>query len=337
MTLKSKILGTGSALPKKIITNDDLSKVVDTTDEWISSRTGIRERRIALDGKTSELAARAAKEAIKAAGLSAKDIDLVITGTVTPDMAFPSTSCFVQLELGLRAGIPAFDLSAACSGFLYALDVADNFIRSKSAKNVLVIGVDLFSKIVDWKDRSTCVLFGDGAGAVVLGATKSKAGILSSKLFSDGRKWELLYSPQDKNRTPFEDVKSKAKSAKNSKDSTSDSTLKMKGNEIFKLAVRSMGSAVSEALKEARLKPSDISLLIPHQANNRIIKAMQQRLKLSDAQVFSNIEKYGNTSAASIPIALDEAVKSGRVKRGNNLILVAFGGGLTWASTVIKW
>ena len=325
--LKSRISGTGSYAPKKVIKNTDLERILDTTDEWITTRTGIRERRVAAGEKSSDLAAKAANGALKAAGLRPKDIDLVVTGTVTPDMVFPSTSCFVQMELGLRPGIPAFDVTAACSGFLYALDVADKFITTGAAKNALVIGVDIFSRIVDWTDRSTCVLFGDGAGAVVLTGSRGKSGVLSSNLYSDGRSWQMLYTPGPDRPNPFEKAAPKQGPA----------CLQMKGNETFKLAVRSMGSAVADALKQSRLKPEDVSLLIPHQANIRIIKAMQERMKLTDDQVFSNIDRYGNTSAGSIPLALDEAVRGGRVKKGDVVVFVAFGGGLTWASTIVRW
>jgi 3-oxoacyl-[acyl-carrier-protein] synthase-3 len=333
MLMKAKIIGTGSCTPKRVVKNSDLARIVDTNDEWIMARTGIRERRIADTGEsTTMLATEAARRALKASGLKASDIDLVITGTVTPDMNFPSTSCFLQMELGLKAGIPAMDVSAACSGFLYAIDIAEKFIATGKAKHALVVGVDVFSKIVDWSDRGTCILFGDGAGAVVLSATKGKGGILASRLYSDGRKWEMLYAKRGVIKTPF-DKKSKVKA----KGRDRESFVRMKGNEIFKLAVRSMNGALAEVLKEAKLNASDISLLIPHQANKRILKAMQARLKLSDEQVFSNIESYGNTSAASIPLALDEAVQACRVKRGDIVLFVAFGGGLTWAATVIKW
>ncbi len=325
--LKSRVIGTGSYLPEKILTNHDLEAMVETSDEWISTRTGIKERRVATGERSSEIAAMAAKRALKNSKLQPRDIDLVVTGTVTPDMVFPSTSCFIQKEIGLRPAIPAFDVQAACSGFLYALDIADRYIKTGAAKNVLVTGVDIFSRIVDWSDRNTCVLFGDGAGAVVLGATRGKGGILSSRLYSDGRSWQLLYSPSSTQKSPFE-----KKAAR--KDQP---YLRMKGNEIFKLAVRSMNGAIEEALKEAGVTADDVSLLVPHQANIRIIKAMQERLNLPDERVFTNLASYGNTSAASIPIALDEASREKRLKRGSIIVLVAFGGGLTWASAVIRW
>lgn len=326
--LRSRITGCGSYTPKTVISNADIEKMVETTDAWITSMTGIRERRITAGEKTFEIAAKAAKEALASSAAIPKDIDLVITGTVTPDMVFPSTSCFVQRELGLRAGIPAFDISAACSGFLYALDIADRYIRTGAAKKALVIGVDIFSRIIDWTDRTTCILFGDGAGAVVLAATAGKSAILSSHIHCDGRQWEILYTPGAIGSNPFEEKK---------RQNPHKAYLKMKGNETFKAAVRTMGEAVKEELSCNELKPSDIALLIPHQANIRIMDAIRERLNLSKEQVFSNIDRYGNTSAASIPIALDEAVRAGRIKRGDIVVFVSFGGGLTWASAAVRW
>ncbi|MBI5599671.1 MAG: ketoacyl-ACP synthase III [Deltaproteobacteria bacterium] len=325
----TRIAGCGSYAPSRVVTNADIEGMVDTTDAWITARTGIRQRRVAMNEKTSEVASKAARVALSDAGVEPGDIDLVVTGTVTPDMVFPSTSCFVQAALGLRPGIPAFDVSAACSGFLYALDVADKYVRGGAAKKALVIGADVFSRIVDWKDRSTCVLFGDGAGAVVVAATRGEGGILSTGVHSDGRKWEMLYAPGVACSNPFE--------GKKHHPNPHTPYLKMKGNETFKVAVRTMLSAVEEVLEANGLKPGDISLLIPHQANIRIMGAIQERLGLSDGQVFSNIDRYGNTSAASIPIALDEAVRSGRIKKGDIVVFVAFGGGLTWASAAIRW
>jgi len=318
-------------VPKLVVTNDDLKKVVDTNHEWISTRTGISERRIATTESAEDLAFKAAKDALDASSLSPSDIDLIVVGTVTPDMAFPSTACLVQTRLGVPSGVPAFDVSAACSGFLYALDIADKYIKSGSVKHALVIGVDLFSRLLDWSDRSTCVLFGDGAGAVVLSSSKGSSGLLSSYIHSDGRHWEMLYAPMgEAGKVPF--VKEAHKHRAHPKH-----CVKMNGNEVFKLAVRTMGKAIQEALDGAGLKPEDVSLLIPHQANIRIISAMQDRLKLPDEKVFSNIDKYGNTSAGSIPLALAEAVTSGRVKKGDIVLFVAFGGGLTWASAAVRW
>ncbi|MBI5562329.1 MAG: ketoacyl-ACP synthase III [Deltaproteobacteria bacterium] len=323
--LRSRIIGTGSYAPKRAVTNLDIAKLVETSDEWITTRTGIKERRLA-DGETvSDMASKAGKAALKAAGVSAKDIDLIVVGTVTPEMNFPSTACFVQAALGAKPGAGAFDVSAACSGFLYALDAADKYLRSGSCKRALVIGVDVFSRLVDWSDRSTCVLFGDGAGAVVLSAEKSSHGVLSSHIHSDGRQWEMLYAAGAVKSNPFE------------KRQDGPGYLKMNGNETFKIAVRTMGSAITEALEASGLAPGDISLLIPHQANMRIINAISERLKLPEDRVYMNLEKYGNTSAGSIPLALDEAVADGRVEAGDIILFVAFGGGLTWASAAVRW
>lgn len=323
--LRSRLAGTGSYLPEKVLTNHDLERMVDTSDAWIFARTGIKERRISVDETSSEMGAKAAKNALKAAGLHPKDIDLVVVGTVTPDMAFPSTACFIQSRLGVRTGAAAFDVSAACSGFLYALDAADKYIRSGSAHNALVIGVDRFSKIIDWKDRSTCVLFGDGAGAVVLRAEKGRHGILSTRIHSDGRQWEMLYAPNTCPPGPFEAAE------------PVQPYLRMQGNETFKIAVRTMGSTIAEVMEENGLKAEDIKCLVPHQANLRIIEAIRERLKLSPDKVVTNLEKYGNTSAASIPIALDEAVREGRIRANDIILFVAFGGGLTWASSAVRW
>ena len=324
-TLKSRILGTGSYAPKKVLTNDDLAAMVETSDAWILSRTGIKERRVAVAGSSTGMAVKAARSAMKAALVSAREIDLIVVGTVTPEMTFPSTACFVQSELGIRPGAAAFDVSAACSGFLYALDNADKYLKSGAVKKALVIGVDQFSRIVDWTDRSTCVLFGDGAGAVVLSAEKGPRGILSSHIHSDGRRWEMLYAPGFIRPSQFED--SHAPSP----------YIRMNGNETFKIAVRTMESAVTEALASGCVKKEDITLLIPHQANMRIIKAIKERMNLTDDRVVMNLERYGNTSAGSIPLALDEAVREGRVKDGDVIVFVAFGGGLTWASAVVRW
>ncbi len=325
MTLKSRIIGCGLYVPERVLTNEDLEGMVDTSDEWITTRTGIKERRIVSGERAVELATGAARMALKEAGIKPKDVELVVVGTVTPDNIFPSTACLVQAELGMKSGIPAFDVAAACSGFLYALDVADRYIKTGAAKTALVIGVDVFSRIIDWKDRATCVLFGDGAGAVVLRQTRGKSGILSSHIHSDGRYWEMLYTPGALNESPFE------------KKSPHKPFLKMKGNETFRMAVKTMGEAIKEAMKKNRLSPKNIALVIPHQANIRIINAIKDRLGMDTARVFSNIERYGNTSSASIPIALYEALHSGRIKRGDVILLVAFGGGFTWGATVLRW
>jgi 3-oxoacyl-[acyl-carrier-protein] synthase-3 len=329
-TLRARIAGTGSYVPGKVLTNSDLEKMVETSDEWITARSGIKQRRITVNEKTYEVAAKAARKALKAAGVSARELDLVIVGTVTSDMVFPSTACFVQAQLGVRSGVPAFDVSAACSGFLYAQDVAEKYIRAGISEKALVIGVDIFSRIVDWKDRTTCVLFGDGAGAVVLTPSVGGKGVLSSHLHSDGRLWEMLYASEAIPRNPFE-----------TKGRTNPMShppfVRMKGNETFKAAVRTMGDACAEVMEHNGLRPEDIGLVIPHQANIRIINAIKERLNLSDEQVFSDIDRYGNTSAASIPIALDEAVRTKRIKDGDILIFVAFGGGFTWASAAVRW
>lgn len=323
--LRSRVIGTGSYLPAKVLTNSDLEGMVETSDEWISTRTGIRERRIAAGETASEMAARAARAALKAAGVAAGDIDLVVVGTVTAEMAFPSVACLVQAELGIKPGAAAFDVSAACSGFLYSLDIADKYLKSGGAGKALVIGVDKFSDLIDWKDRSTCVLFGDGAGAAVLSAEKGQRGVLSCRVHSDGRHWDALYCRAARPDSPFE------------KGRKEQSYLVMNGNETFKIAVRTMGQAIKEVMEETGLEPEDISLLIPHQANMRIINAARERLNLPAERVYTNLDRYGNTSAASIPIALDEAVRDGRVKANDVILFVAFGGGLTWASAAVRW
>ena len=323
--IRSLIIGTGSHVPPRVLKNQDLEKMVDTSDEWIIARTGIKERRIADGETTNDIAAKAAKNALKAAGVSPKEIDLIVAGTVTPDMLFPSTACFVQSHIGASRGIAAFDVSAACSGFLYALDAADKYIRSGASKKALVIGVDLFSKIVDWKDRNTCVLVGDGAGAVVLAAEKGKRGILSTHIHADGHYWKTLYTPLSLCSSPLHDK------------TPERSYMKMQGNELFKVAVRTMGEACQEALDHNGLRAEDISLLIPHQANMRIIKATAERLGLPEEKVYINLDRYGNTSAGSIPLALDEAVKKDMIKKGDIILFVAFGGGLTWASAIVRW
>lgn len=328
-TLRAKIVGTGSYVPEKVLTNKELESMVETTDEWITTRTGIRERRIATLESSTDMAVHAGERALENAGVSAADIELVVVGTVTPEMTFPSTACFVQSRLGIKSGVPAFDLSAACSGFLYALDVAEKYIVSGVVKRALVIGVDRFSQIIDWTDRSTCVLFGDGAGAVVLSGTKGKSGIMASNIHSDGRKWDMLYAPGKGGSCLFGKT--------SSKDEPRPPYLAMSGNETFKVAVRTMVASIKEALKAARLNVDDVKLLIPHQANQRIIEATRQRLKLPKERLFMNLDKYGNTSAGSIPIALDEAYRQGRIKRGDIILFVAFGGGLTWSSAALRW
>ena len=324
----ARIIGTGSYLPPKVLTNADLEKLVDTSDEWIVTRTGISERRIAPEEEaTSDLALRAAQSALEAAGLDPADLDMILVATITPDMPFPSTACVLQDRLGARrAG--ALDLSAACSGFIYGLGMADGLIRAGTARTVLLLGAETLTKVVNWQDRNTCVLFGDGAGAVVLRADEGERGILSTHLYADGSKGSLLILPGCGSRHRVSHAAVDAGLAK----------MQMNGgNEVFKLAVRAMEDAALTALKRHGLEVSDIDHLITHQANLRIISALGQRLGVPDAKVEVTIRKYGNVSAASIPIALDEAVRAGRVKAGEIVLVCAFGGGLTWASSLIRW
>lgn len=326
-----RITGTGSALPGKILTNAELEQLVDTTDEWITTRTGIKERRIAADGEfTSTFAAEAGRRALAMAGVQPEEIDLIILGTVTPDFPFPSTACIVQDLLG-ATNATAFDLSAACSGFLYGVSIAEKYIRSGAARKILVIGAEILSRIVDWQDRNTCVLFGDGAGAVVLEASDGDHGdhsLLSTHTFSNGAHWNLLYQQGSGSRNPATASR------------TIDERriyLTMEGNDVFKYAVRGMEEAAVKALDANGLSSADISLLIPHQANRRIIDATAKRLGIGSDRLFINLHRYGNTSSASIPIALDEANRQGLLKSDSKLLLVAFGGGFTYASALIKW
>jgi len=325
--MKARIISTGSYLPEKVITNNDLEQIVDTSDEWILERTGIRERRI-INGEetTSDLACEAAQRALKRAALKPRDIDLIIVATISGDMVFPSTACFLQQKLGAK-NAAAFDLNAACSGFLYGMHISNSLIKSGAHKRVLLVGAEALSKFTDWSDRTTCVLFGDGAGAVLLEGTKEKRGIYSTHIFSDGSLSDLITLPGGGSKNPCsrETILKRLH------------FMKMKGNETFKVAVRTLEQLASSTLEENRLDPSQLSLLIPHQANLRIIQATAKRLELSPEKVFINIEKYGNTSAASIPIALDEAVQSGKCREGEYILLEAFGGGLTWASALLRW
>jgi 3-oxoacyl-[acyl-carrier-protein] synthase III len=326
--LSCRIVGTGSHVPERVLTNADLEKLVDTSDEWIVTRTGISERHIVSDEEaTSDLAYRAGQSALSAAGVDVLDLDMILVATVTPDMPFPSTACVLQDRLGARrAG--ALDLSAACSGFLYGLAVADGLVRSGTARTVLLVGAETLTKVVNWKDRNTCVLFGDGAGAVVLRAHDGERGILSTHLYADGSRGQLLIIPGGGSRHPVSQAVVDDGSAK----------IQMNGgNEVFKLAVRAMEDAALTALKQHGLDVDDIDHLISHQANLRIISALGQRLGVPDRKVIANVQRVGNTSAASIPIALDEAVRDGRVKAGDLVLLCAFGGGLTWASCLIRW
>lgn len=325
--MNSRITGTGSALPAKILTNADLELMVDTSDEWITARTGIRERRIAAAGEyTSTFATEAARLALSMAGISPEELDLIIVGTVTPDFPFPSTACIIQNELGAGNAV-AFDVSAACSGFIYGLSIADSFIRSGRTKKALVIGAEVLSRIVDWSDRNTCILFGDGAGAAVIEATEDLNGILSTHIFSNGSCWDLLYQPGSGSRNP-------------ATDRSIDPRLffiRMDGSEVYKHAVRAMEEAATAALEANAMKASELSIFIPHQANMRIINATVKRLGLQAEKVFINLHNYGNTSAASIPIALDEANRQGRLNRGDSILLDAFGGGFTYGSAMLRW
>lgn len=323
---KVGIIGVGEYLPKRVLTNADLEKMVDTSDEWITTRTGIKERRLAAKGEAaSDLAIAAAKEALFNAGLNAQGLELIIVATITPDMQFPSTACFVQAALGAKHAV-CFDISAACSGFVYAISIAQQFISSGTYKNALVIGSEVLSSITDWKDRNTCVLFGDGAAAAVLAEVKS-GGILATYLGSDGAMNGLLKAPGGGSRNPA--------SIKTIEERLH--YIKMEGNELFKIAVLKMIEAAQEALKQADLTREDIDLVIPHQANIRIIMAAAKRLGLPEEKIYLNIEKYGNMSSASTATALCEAVKEGRVKKGDIVLLDAFGAGLVWGACIIEW
>ncbi len=325
--IRTKVLGTGSFAPEKVLTNHDLERMVDTSNEWIIERTGIEERHIADKSvASSDLAVEAARRALEAASLKPEDIDLILVATVTPDMLFPATACTVQTKLGAKRAV-AFDISAACSGFVFSLASADAFIRCGMYKKVLVIGAETLSKITDWTDRNTCVLFGDGAGAVVLGPEENGSGILSTHLHTDGSMGDLLYMPGGGSQYP----------ASNWSIESRLHFIKMKGNETFKIAVRALEEVVMEALEYNGFSASDVDMLVPHQANLRIIQATAKRLNLPMEKVVVTINKYGNTSAASVPMALDEAVRDGRIKPGDTVLLEAFGGGLSWAAALIKW
>jgi 3-oxoacyl-[acyl-carrier-protein] synthase-3 len=324
MAVFSRIAGTGSALPAKILTNKDLEQFVETSDEWIASRTGIRQRHVVAEGETTcDLAERAAIAAMEAAGVTAAELDLIIVGTTTPDLIFPSTACLLQHRIGAN-GCAAFDVNAACSGFIFAMSVADNFIKAGSAKTVLVVGAETLTRMLDWSDRNTCVLFGDGAGAVILKAD-AEAGILSTHLHADGGKKELLYNPVGVSVG----FKPEEKNA--------GVRVLMTGNEVFKHAVKALDAVVDEALAANGLDKHDLDWLIPHQANLRIIEATAKRLDMPMDRVIVTVHKHGNTSAGSVPLALDEAVRSGKVQRGQLLLLEAFGGGFTWGSALIRY
>ena len=319
----ARIAGTGSYLPDNIVTNADLEKRVDTTDAWITERTGIRQRHIALPGQTTgDLAFEASKRALEAAGVAASEIDLLIVGTTTPDVIFPSTACLLQNRLGAN-GCPAFDVNAACTGFVYALGIANNFIHAGAAKTALVVGAETLSRMIDWTDRGTCVLFGDGAGAVVLKASE-EAGVVSTHLHADGAYERMLHNPVGVSRGFTDEPNHGVR-------------VKMIGNEVFKVAVKTLDAVVEETLTANDIEKSDSDWLIPHQANLRIITATAKRLSMPMERVIVTVDRHGNTSAASVPMALDEAVRSGRVKRGELLLLEAFGGGFTWGSALIRY
>lgn len=322
------IAGTGSYLPSNIRTNADLEKIVDTTDEWITSRTGIKERRIAADDEfTSHMATKAAEKALEQAKIKSEDIELIIVATITPDTLTPATACYVQAQLGALSAV-AFDISAACSGFLYAMKLAKRLISDGAYQNALIIGAEKLSSFVDWEDRNTCVLFGDGAGAAVLRKSEEGEGrILATETGTDGRHTEILNIAGGGSACPTTIDNANQKLA----------TMAMQGREVFKLAVNAMKKASETVIERAGLSADDITLVIPHQANLRIIDAIANRLTIPNEKVFVNLDKYGNTSAAAVAIALDEAHREGRFKRGDNIILVVFGAGLTWAATAIEW
>ena len=322
----SRITGTGHYCPERVLTNLDLEKMVETTDEWIVTRTGIRERRIAREDQAcSDLAFEAAKKALDSAGVDAADLDGIILGTVSGDMVFPATSCLIQDRLGASNAV-AFDVSAACSGFVYAVSIAHSFITCSQMDRVLVVGVDLLSKIVDWQDRATCVLFGDGAGAAVMEPCEAGQGILGTYMKSDGALAELLHIPSGGTRDPASPETCERRGH----------YIKMKGDGVFKHAVRAMEDAIRQVLERTGLSLADVDVMIPHQANARIVDAVHRRLGIDENKVIVNLDRYGNTSSGTIPIALDEVVREGRVKEGDVVLMVAFGGGLTWGSVLMR-
>ncbi len=322
--IRSQVAGCGAYLPERVVTNDDLARIVDTTDEWIRQRTGIRERRIAAESETTAvLGTRAAEVALARAGMDANDIDLIVVATATPDETFPATATMIQARLGMTRGA-AFDVHAVCTGFIYALAVADNFIKAGQARHVLVIGAETFSRILDWSDRGTCVLFGDGAGALVLRATEAKGngdarGVLSTHIYSDGRNHDALYVDGGPSST------------------RTVGHLRMEGREVFRHAVTRMIEAIDEALDLNHLTPGDLDWLVPHQANMRIIEAIGRRLNVPQERVVATVERHANTSAASIPLALYEAVEDGRIQPGHLVLLEGMGGGFTWGSALLRW
>lgn len=324
---RASITGIGSYLPSKVLTNFDLEKMVDTSDDWIIQRTGIKERRIVENGQiTSDLATQASLRAMEDAGVSPQDLDMIITSTITPDHIFPSTSCFIQQKIGAsRAG--AFDILAACAGFIYAISIGESFVNSGAMETILVVGAECLSKITDYTDRTTCVLFGDGAGAVIIQKSRTKHEILATNLAADGSQSDVLIMPGGGARNPA------------SLESVQQRThyIQFKGKEVFRLAINNITSLILETVEKNGISLQDIDLIIPHQSNYRIIEATMEKLGLPMEKAFVNIDKYGNTSSASIPIAIDEARKEGRLSKGDIVMLVAFGGGLTWGSSVIRW
>ncbi len=322
MTIYSKIIGTGRYLPEKVLTNKDLEKIVDTNDQWIQERTGIKQRHIAADGQyTSDLSYNASIKALEAAGIEATDLDMILVGTTTPDLIFPSTACLLQSKLGCP-GIAAFDVNAACSSFVYALSVADKYIKSGTHKRILVVGAETLTRIINWEDRTTAVLFGDGAGAAVLEASEEQ-GILSTHIHANGDHADLLTT----NKGPSRGMDDSE---------TGPIAIMMKGNAVFKVAVKTLGSIVDETLEHNNMEKSDIDWLVPHQANLRIITATAKKLKMDMDQVIVTVDQTGNTSAASVPMALDYGIRSGKIKKGQMVLLEAFGGGFTWGSALLK-
>lgn len=327
MKPRSRIVSLGSSVPAKVLTNAELEKMVDTSDEWIRTRTGIRERHISSDGEySSVLASRAAELALRRAGLTGADLDMIVCATISPDQPLPATGCLVQAALGATKAV-AFDVAAACSGFIYGLSIADQFIGAGKCRNVLVIGVEVLSRYVDYTDRATCVIFGDGAGAAIVKPATSDSGVYATDIRSDGSLAEYLYIPGGGTRIP----------ATHKSVDERQHYIKMRGNELFKVAVRSMEDVSRRVLQEAGVETSAIDLLVPHQANARISEAVRERLGVSPEKTYGNIDRIGNTSSASIPIALDELYTQGRLKEGMNLLLVSFGAGVTWGAALIKW